>query len=172
MKLFFHILLIILLFISCNDNTNYAGIEYHKPDWNSRKISPDKVINMEKGKSYLPVYSHVYQKNGERTFSLTITISIRNISTTDTAYILKADYFNTEGELIRKYLKNPVFVAPLETIEVIIAERDNEGGSGANFIFDWATGNHNPPVFEAVMISTYHQQGLSFITRGVNINED
>jgi hypothetical protein len=29
----------------------------------------------------------------------------------------------------------------------------------------------NPPLFEAVMISTYGQQGLSFTTRGVQIIE-
>ena len=58
----------------------------------------------------------------------------------------------------------------METIEIVIEEQDIEGGSGANFVFNWATLNDkNPPLFEAVMISTYGQQGLSFTTRGVQI---
>jgi len=41
----------------------------------------------------------------------------------------------------------------LETVEIIIEDRDMEGGSGANFVFDWAIENDkNPPLFEAVMI--------------------
>ena len=58
----------------------------------------------------------------------------------------------------------------METIEIIIEEKDSEGGSGANFVFDWAMKNDtNPPLIEAVMISTYGQQGLSFTTRGVRV---
>jgi hypothetical protein len=83
---------------------------------------------------------------------------------------LPADYYNTYGDKIRQYLRQPVFLQPMETIEIIIEEEDKEGGSGANFIFDWAMVNEkNPPLFEAVMISTSGQQGLSFTTRGVDI---
>ena len=94
------------------------------------------------------------------------------MSTTDSVYILNADYYNTRGDNIRKYLKIPIYLKPLETAEIIIAEQDIEGGSGANFVFDWAIKNvKNPPLFEAVMISTSGQQGLSFSTRGVRIIE-
>jgi len=59
----------------------------------------------------------------------------------------------------------------METAEIIIDERDKTGGTGANFLFDW---NKNPdinsPIFEAVMISTYGQQGLSFTTQGVEVS--
>ena len=76
------------------------------------------------------------------------------------------------AENIRQYIRKPIFIKPLETLEIIIEEQDTEGGSGANFIFDWAkTKDKNPPLFEAVMISTYGQQGLSFTTRGVPISE-
>jgi hypothetical protein len=89
---------------------------------------------------------------------------------TDTIHILNADYYNTAGENIRKYVKEPIFVKPMETIEIVIGERDLEGGSGANFIVDWAIQNvKNPPLIEAVMISTNGQQGLSYTTRGVEV---
>ncbi len=81
---------------------------------------------------------------------------------------MKADYYNTHGDLIRSYIKKPVYVKPMETIEVVIGQEDKEGGTGANFLFDWATTETaHAPVFEAVMISTSGQQGLSFTTQGI-----
>jgi hypothetical protein len=69
-------------------------------------------------------------------------------------------------------LSVPIYLKPLETVEIIIEEQDIEGGSGANFVFDWAMANgKNPPLFEAIMISTHGQQGLSFTTRGVPVVE-
>lgn len=68
-------------------------------------------------------------------------------------------------------ISNPIYLKPLETQEIIIQEQDIEGGSGASFIFNWMSKDfENSPLFEAVMISTYGQQGLSFTTRGVLIN--
>ncbi len=141
-------------------------------DWKSKQTTIENMDDYFQGKTYLPVYSHVYHIYEHRTFDLTSTISIRNVSPADTLYLLKADYHNTVGDNIRQYLEAPIYLRPLETLEIIIEEKDIEGGSGANFIFDWAmqTGK-NPPLFEAVNISTHGQQGLSFVTRGVQIFE-
>lgn len=160
---------IIFLLSSCQETTERiqksAVIE-------SRKTEITDFSALEQGKSYLPVYSHIYHRYEKQTFDLTITISMRNISATDTVYILKADYFNTEGDNLRQYVKKPIYLKPMETIEIVIEEADQDGGSGANFVFDWAVKNEkNPPLFEAVMISTGSQQGLSFLTRGVQIFE-
>jgi hypothetical protein len=165
----FKILVIALIINACNGKeTDKYPIK--QADWKSKQTSIENFDNYYQGKTYLPVYSHIYHIHEHRTFNLTTTVSIRNISLTDSVFILKADYFNTVGENIRQYIKNPIFLSPLETIEIVIEEQDIEGGSGANFVFDWATLNDkNPPLFEAVMISTYGQQGLSFTTRGVQI---
>ncbi|PKA83329.1 uncharacterized protein DUF3124 [Ulvibacter sp. MAR_2010_11] len=123
---------------------------------------------LEKGSTYLPVYSEIYQRNQNFTFDLTATVSIRNISLKDTVYLSKADYYNTHGELIRSYFDKPVFVKPMETIEIVVNEDDKAGGTGANFVFDWAVKKNSLiPFFEAVMISTTGQQGLSFTTQGI-----
>ena len=165
------LVVIVLLIIACGGKeTDQYPIK--QADWSSKKSDIENFDKYIQGKTYLPVYSHIYHVHEHRTFDLTITVSIRNVSETDSVYILRADYFNTIGENIRQYIKNPIYLKPLETLEIIIAEQDIEGGSGANFIFDWATNNDkNPPLFEAVMISTYGQQGLSFSTRGVQIFE-
>ncbi len=165
----FKIFVIAVIFNSCNGkekNEDFSTIN----DWKAKQAIIESFADYYQGKTYLPVYSHIYNVHERGTFNLTITVSIRNISLSDTIYILKADYYNTEGENIRQYIKSPIYLSPLETIEIIIEERDIAGGSGANFVFDWAAINDkNPPLFEAVMISTYGQQGLSFTTRGVPI---
>jgi hypothetical protein len=164
----YRIILIVLFFASCQGKEETINVS--PVDWESRKVDITDFGDMVHGKTYLPVYSHIYHMHEHRTFDLAITVSIRNISLVDTIYILKADYFNTAGNNIRQYVKTPVYLKPMETIEIVISEEDRGGGSGANFVFDWIVKNSkNPPLFEAVMISTYGQQGLSFSTRGVQM---
>lgn len=170
MKNVIKIILIILLFSSCTGEKENRILK--STDLESRKTEITNFNDLIQGKSYLSVYSHIYHSYANQIFDLTITISIRNVSITDTIYILKADYFNTDGDNIRQYIQKPIYIKPMETVEIIIAEKDKEGGSGANFVFDWAVKNDiNLPLFEAVMISTYGDQGLSFLTRGVQIFE-
>ncbi len=170
MKNIIKILVLTILFSSCHEEKEYRIGK--STDIKSRETEITDFSHFIHGKSYLPVYSHIYHRFEKQTFDLTITISIRNISITDSIYILKADYFNTDGDYLRQYLKRPIALKPMETVEIIIDEEDKEGGSGANFIFDWAVKNHqNPPLFEAIMISTSGSQGLSFSSRGVQIFE-
>jgi len=170
MKNVIKFILITLLFSSCTVEKENRILK--STDLESRKTEISNFDDLIHGKSYLSVYSHIYHSYANQIFDLTITISIRNVSITDTIYILKADYFNTDGDNIRQYIQKPIYIKPMETVEIIIAEKDKEGGSGANFVFDWAVKNDiNLPLFEAVMISTYGDQGLSFLTRGVQIFE-
>ncbi len=162
--------LLVFIAVSCKDplKQQKKGVDLTH-DWESREINvttPDSL--MTKGSTYLPVYSEIYQQNKNFTFNLTTTVSIRNISLNDTIYIYKADYYDTYGTRIRQYLDHPVYLQPMETIEIVVDEEDEDGGTGANFVFDWAIKkNKLEPLFEAVMISTAGQQGLSFTTRGV-----
>lgn len=139
-------------------------------NWESRLANSDSLAMLLNGTTYLPVYSQIYQLHRHKTYDLTVTVSIRNVSVTDTLYILAADYHDASGEQIRHYISDPVFIRPLETVEIVIDEFDRAGGTGGNIIFDWAMNNdRNEPLFEAVMISTTGQQGLSFTSRGVRI---
>lgn len=127
---------------------------------------PDSLLT---GSSYLSVYSQIYNETEHKTYNLTATVSIRNVNSRDTIYIDNAEYFNTRGHAIRKYFKRTVYLAPMETVEIVIEENDKEGGTGANFHFDWRIKpSSNEPLFEAVMISSFGQ-GLSFTTQGKRI---
>ena len=166
-NLIFYISIILLLF-SCQENQEISSTNIE--NWGKRKAVLNSKDSLLYGKTYLPVYSQIYQLHEHKTYDLTVTVSLRNISTKDSIYILTAEYFNERGGSIRKYFNHPIFLKPLETAEIVNDELDKEGGTGGNFIFDWAVKNHkNLPLFEAVMISTTGQQGLSFSTRGVRV---
>lgn len=153
--------------ISCNKGEKLDHID--PVNWQKRMVAnvSDSLIS---GKTYLSAYSQIYSLSEHKTHNLTTTISMRNTSESDTIYIVRADFFDTHGELIRKYLSKPIFLIPLETVEIIIDEMDNQGGTGGNFIFEWKiNARSSEPLFEGVMISTLGQQGLSFTTQGKKI---
>ena len=98
-------------------------------------------------------------------------VSMRNVSEKDTIYMLRADYYNTEGSNIRSYFDYPIFVLPMETLEIVIAQSDVEGGTGSNFLFEWQTPKNCPePLFEGVMNSMQGTKGMSFTTHAKKIN--
>lgn len=116
---------------------------------------------------YVPAYSHIYSGNRERPFLLTVTLSIRNIDPKNQLKIIAADYHETQGQLLRKYIKTPVILKPLESLRYVIPQRDESGGSGANFMVEWKADKPvNPPNVESIMIGTQTQQGVSFTSRG------
>lgn len=166
MKIYFFLPLLVLLFACEGGEKEISSI--NPVNWQRRSVQLENPDSLIVGSSYLSVYSEIYSVTEERTHNLTVTVSIRNLSSTDSIFITRSDYYDTHGELIRTYFDYPVFVRPLETIEIVIDEADEVGGTGGNFIFDWATKpDIHEPFFEAVMISTSGQQGISFTTRGI-----
>ena len=119
---------------------------------------------------YVPAYSHIYSGDREKAFLLTVTLSIRNIDPDHGIKITRVDYYETQGKLLKKYIKTPAFLGPLESLRYVIPEKDKSGGSGANFIVEWQSDSFvNPPIVETVMIGTQNQQGVSFTSRGQEI---
>ena len=169
MKKLFLLLLLGFVFIACDNNKEVSSISLE--NWNKRTVNHKLNDLLISGTSYLSVYSQINSITADKTQDLIATISMRNTNRQDTLYIIKAEYFNTSGELIRSYFKQPIFIGPLETVEIIIDQIDKEGGTGANFLFDWKIKpTSNDPLFEGVMISTLSQQGLSFTTHGIKTN--
>ena len=168
MKYIISIVLFALLVSSCED-INVTSVPQHE-NFAKRTVDSKLSDSLKPGKTYLSAYSQIYSISEHKTHNLTVTASIRNISLKDTVYITKAEYFDTHATLIHTYFDKPVYVGPLETLEIVIDEVDQSGGTGANFIFDWKTKPQTKePFFEGIMISTYGTQGLSFTTQGIRI---
>lgn len=160
----------ILLLVSCSlrelEPKNGPGTV----DWTKRVADLEGMDTLVSGETYLSIYSQIYSSKEKRTHDLTATVSARNTNNLDSVYIEKVEYYNTAGKLIKTFIEEPVYIAPMETIEIVLSEDNLKGGTGANFLFYWKKKKRTPePFFEAVMISTSGQQGISFTTQGRRI---
>lgn len=163
-----YIYIVVLVFLSCNEKKEISST--NPENWSKRTIDITRIDSLEYGKSYLSIYSQIYSFTEHKRHNLTSMVSMRNTSDLDTIYLLKAEYYDTHGKSVRKYFDEPIFLAPMETTEIIIDEIDNSGGTGSNFIFEWKIPKNCPePLFEGVMTSTMGQQGLSFTTQAKRI---
>ncbi len=161
------LLIFSIMFFSCTEKAKEEVSSIDPVNWNNRTAAISEQDSLLNGISYLSVYSQIYSETEHRTHNLTSTISIRNTNLKDTIYISKAEYFDTKGNPIRTYFDEPIYIKPMETVEIVIDEKDQSGGTGANFLFHWSTKpDSHEPYFEGVMISTSGQQGLSFTTEG------
>jgi hypothetical protein len=123
---------------------------------------------------YVPVYSHIYagDKTKGNEFYLAATLSLRNIDQKKSITVTQADYYDSQGKLIRKYLDKTATIAPFSAMEFIVKESDIEGGSGAKFVIRWQSDEMmSPPLVEAVMIGAKMQQGISFTSRAIVLEE-
>jgi len=168
MKIKYLNIIIIVLFFSCNENKEISSI--NPENWSRRAINLTLKDSLEYGKSYLSIYSQIYSITELKTHNLTSMVSMRNTSDLDTIYLLRAEYYDTNGKSVRKYFDSPIFLTPMETTEIIIDESDISGGTGSNFIMEWKIPKNCPePIFEGIMTSTMGQQGLSFTTQSKRI---
>lgn len=165
-------LIIMTLLFGCqpsNQNVDAEGKDILK----KHEVKQEKIIVKTEFQDtiYVPIYSDIYSQSKNESFLLTATLSIRNTSMTDSIFIQAIDYYNTGGDLVRKYTENVLFLKPLESIDYVIDEQDESGGTGANFIILWSAKSNNlKPIFEAVMISTRGQQGISFTSQGISVS--
>ncbi|TXE06058.1 DUF3124 domain-containing protein [Seonamhaeicola algicola] len=169
MKTAFALFFTALLVYNCEEKKQISSIN---PDnWAKRHIANlSATDSLEYGKSYLSIYSQIYSLTENKTHNLTAMVSLRNTSDTDTIYILNAQYYDTHGKPLRAYFNKPIFLAPMETADIVIDETDTSGGTGSNFIFEWKIPKNCPePLFEGIMNSTMGQQGLSFTTQAKRI---
>lgn len=116
---------------------------------------------------YVSVYSNVYAGPKQVPFQLSAIVSIRNTDPTYGITIISADYYDSNGKLLERYLKEPVQLKPLSSKDISIKEYDTRGGVGANFIVSWRSDKMvNQPIIESVMLGLARNQGISFVCPG------
>ncbi len=133
-------------------------------------VSAETEVILSKGQTvYVPIYSHIY--TGAKKFKLNLTgiLSIRNTDLRNPITIAAVDYYDSEGNLVRHYLTEPIELKTMASTRYIIPLSDKKGGSGANFIVRWTSKKEvNVPLIESVMIGTR----LSFVSRGQAILDE
>jgi hypothetical protein len=120
---------------------------------------------------YVPAYSSIYHGDKNREVNLAVTLSVRNTDFRKSLTVSSIDYYDEKGKKVRSYLSAPFTLAPLETRSFVVRESDTEGGLGASFIVVWKSSEKkiSLPVIESIMISTAMQQGISFTSRGIEL---
>lgn len=119
------------------------------------------------GAFYVPVYSSVSMSQGRLRADFAVTLSVHNASETRPLVLKRIAYFDTSGKMVESYLKSPVALKPFATVEVFIAANDVRGGTGANFVVDWAaTGEIAEPAVEALMVGSVGPGHYAFISQG------
>jgi uncharacterized protein DUF3124 len=119
------------------------------------------------GAFYVPVYSSVSMAQGKLRADFSVTLSVHNASETRPLVLKRIAYFDTSGKMVESYLKAPIALKPFSTIEVFIAASDVRGGTGANFVVDWAAaGEIAEPVVEALMVGGVGAGHYAFVSQG------
>jgi Protein of unknown function (DUF3124) len=119
------------------------------------------------GSFYVPVYSSVSMSTGKLRADFSATLSVHNASETRPLVLKRIAYFDTAGKMVESYLKSPVALKPFSTVEVFIPTSDVRGGTGANFVVDWAAaGEIAEPAVEALMVGGIGAGHYAFISQG------
>lgn len=164
----------ILLFLSCfsilscgipNPNINKQGEDIIESHLSFTDKSEQNYIDTV----YIPIYSDIYSESRLKSTLLTATLSIRSTSLTDTTFINKIDYYNTQGDLVKSFIEQTLVLEPMQSIDYVIDRDDNTGGVGANFLVTWGAKTHTNPIFQAVMVGRSGQHGMAFMTNGISI---
>lgn len=163
-------ILSIVLFASCQNKESGTNSKINFPSHSYNFVTLDTASLKYKETVYVPVYSDIYHNDGTQRFLLTSTISVRNISLKDSAYVINALYNDSYGKLLRSFVKRPILLKPLEAIEFVIEDKEDKGGAGASFIIEWGGSRFaNQLLIQSVMIGTGGQQGISFTSKGIVI---
>lgn len=126
---------------------------------------------------YVPIYSEVRHGNVAATGRtdvtlLSVLVSVRNTDPLNSIRVVSANYYNTEGVLLRNSLPAPRVVPPFGTLELFVEQRENLGGSGANYAIKWdATVPVSQPTIDALHSRFQAGYSVAFISRGRAISE-
>ena len=170
-KLILTVPVLLLIFLACKQQSS------ERIKGNSEKAIDEKFLYtylIEKDTLvhygeliYVPIYSEIYYGDAGKTIELAVTLSIHNTDLSHSITVKGVNYHNKKGDLINRMVEHPIVLAPLETTNFTIGEKDRSGGTGANFIVEWNTReNVSSPIIEAIMITTQMNQGISFTTAG------
>jgi hypothetical protein len=166
-----HTLCFLLAFLACLATRTpsaeaQTGNTIEQSFANSLTALPSENLAVS-GAFYVPVYSSVSMSQGKLRADFSVTLSVHNASETRPLVLKRIAYFDTSGKMVESYLKSPIALKPFSTIEVFIATSDVRGGTGANFVVDWAaTGEIAEPAVEALMVGSVGNAHYAFISQG------
>lgn len=165
-RCFFRAGLLCLLAMQLHSANAQTAASLEQTFANSLTAMPTENLGVT-GAFYVPAYSSVSMSQGKLRADFSVTLSVHNASETRPLVLRRIAYFDTGGKMVESYLKAPVALKPFATIEVIVPTTDVRGGTGANFMVEWAaTGEIAEPVVEALMFGSVGSGHYAFISQG------
>ncbi|MFN8371207.1 MAG: DUF3124 domain-containing protein [Bacteriovoracaceae bacterium] len=164
------LLLFCLISISCNptkkaDETN--NLVPKSTEFKPLSQLPQLLLGQT---VYVPIYSSIYFGSETKLLHLTAVLSIRNTSLKEPIIITQIDYFDTNGKLIKSFITNPFTLGQMASKDFVVPEMDLKGGTGANFLVTWHGENKvSRPIIESVMLGEVGTKGISFTSRGEEV---
>lgn len=127
---------------------------------------------------YVPVYSHIWHGNLDargkpQTLLMSSMLSIRNTDPYDGMTVRSVRYYDTAGKLLKEYMVQPARLGPMASTDVFLEHKDDQGGTGANFVVQWAAERPiSTPIVEVVNAYIFGPQSLAFTSPGKVIAEE
>ncbi|MBB3699664.1 DUF3124 domain-containing protein [Flammeovirga yaeyamensis] len=133
-----------------------------------KKDTPELV---GKKSFYVSSYSNLYHQSGKSKIYFTVVLSLRNTSPTESLFFTKIDYYDSDGNLLKNYLKKNLEIKPLGSAEYIVEFREKVSGAGANFIVEYGAPHElkNKPIIEAINLGYIGQHGFAFTSSAQEI---
>ncbi|MBP2279785.1 hypothetical protein RCH20_001751 [Psychrobacter sp. PL15] len=165
----------LVLFSGCDQSIqdpNTMFSEKHKDPITELEIKSavDRSQFLYKQTFYVPIYSDIYTDRDNRQVLLSATLSVRNTTLKKSLYINKIDYYDTDGAFVKAYLKSPIELPAMATLNYIVEKEEDKGGSGANFIIEVeGVDDTVKPIIEAVMVGNFSNKAFAFSTEGTPV---
>lgn len=133
---------------------------------------PAQYAARKKAVVYVPVYSSIDIGFDKQVLDLSVTLSIRNVSSQKPLVVESVKYFDSTGREVRQYVSKPASLAPMATADFVVQRRDTSGGRGASFLVEWSSSEAeiDEPFVEAVMIGHQGSAGISFTSIGKTLS--
>ncbi len=121
---------------------------------------------------YMPCYTSFIAINMD--YDIKATVFIHNTDRHNAINIIKIDYYNTSGKLVKKHLQQPLKLNPLAATRINVKEPlKGEEGAGAHLIIQWQADNKvNEPLVEGVFFGAAGTRGYSYTSQARVIEED
>jgi hypothetical protein len=121
---------------------------------------------------YVSAYSNVFSGPKATAFQVAVMLSLRNTDPRQEISAVKADYYDSDGKLLKRFITDPMPLGPLASTYFYIKEYDTSGGPVASFIVKWRSENRvNMPIIESIILGLGSGQGISMICPGQIISE-
>ncbi|MGD9543488.1 MAG: DUF3124 domain-containing protein [Methylocystis sp.] len=140
-------------------------------------VSPDATTSAPaeklaiRGRTFIPLHSTLIGQGGVTRLNFSGALSIHNASSTNVLAIEKIEYRSGSGKLIENYLSEPIYLKPYASLQVIIAQDDVRGGTGASFTVDWSNAEgSDEPLIEAVMTSYTGPHSYAILSPGRRVS--